>query len=106
VNKDALKEMAEEYLKANGWNEWAKYVLKTLEELKQQSSFQEGKIDVNRQEFISAVNSLELSITKEMAELTTGITVLKKQMAWRSVVWSSIIPAITAIVIAALKVLG
>jgi nitrate/nitrite-specific signal transduction histidine kinase len=55
----------------NGWNEWAKYVLKTLEELKQQHVDSEKKIDDNKDDYLKAVNRLYTSIKILESRMTT-----------------------------------
>ena len=104
--RNNIGNMTDTQLQKNGWNEWAKYVLMSLEELKKQNSDQEGKIEVNREAFIQAVNSLEILITREMGEVKTDVKILKKQMAWRSVAWSSIIPALAAVIFMLFKMIG
>jgi hypothetical protein len=89
----------------NGWNEWARFVLMSLEELKKQHAESEDKIDNNKDTFIQAINSLELTVTKEIGTLSSEIKVIKKQMAIRSMAWSSIVPAIGGIVALILKIL-
>jgi len=89
----------------NGWNEWAKFVLISLEELKKQTSDQEDKIDANKDAFIQAVNSLELTVTKEIGALTSEIKVIKKQMALRSVAWSTVVPVIAVVIAGIIKLL-
>ena len=106
ATRNNIGQMTDTYLQKNGWNEWAKYVLMSLEELKKQNADQEGKIEVNREAFIQAVNNLEITVTKEMGQLTTEVKILKKQMAWRSIAWSSVIPAVATIILAALKIFG
>jgi hypothetical protein len=106
IQTSNIGSMSEEYLQKNGWNEWAKYVLMSLEELKTQHAESEDKIDANKDVFVQAVNSLELTVTKEIGELTAEIKVIKKQMALRSIVWSSIIPIISATIYALIKFMG
>jgi rubrerythrin len=75
----------------NGWNEWAKYVLKTLEELKQQHVDSEKKIDDNKDEYLKAVN-----------KLYTSIKVLETRMTTRAAfsgALAAMIPVTTALVI-------
>ena len=88
---------------APSWNLWSKHVLISLEELKKQNAESEDKIDNNKDLFIKAINSLELTITKEMGELRSEYSVLKTRFAVRTVAWSSIIPGIAAAVLLILK---
>jgi hypothetical protein len=98
--------MTDTHLQKNGWNEWAKYVLMSLEELKKQYTQSEHDIEVNREACIQAINNLELTITKEMSELKSEIKVMKTKHAARAVAWSSIIPGIAAAILLILKLLG
>jgi hypothetical protein len=95
--------MAGDNTHKNGWSEEAKYVLRSLDELKKQYKDAEDKIELNREAFINAVNSLELTLSKEMLELKTEIKIMKTRYAARAVMWSSIIPALTAAVLLILK---
>ena len=90
----------------NGWSEEAKYVLRSLDELKKQYRDAEDKIELNREAFINAVNSLELTVSKEMLELKTEIKVMKTKYAARAVMWSSIIPGITMAIMLVLKLIS
>ena len=102
LNKD-IEKMTDSYIQKNGWNEWAKYVLKSLEDLKNQYAENEKKIDVNRESFVEAVNTLQISVIKEMGVLSAEVKSIKKDLALRSVALSSIIPLLAAIVYALIK---
>lgn len=89
---------------SNGdWSVWAKFVLKSLEELKQEYLSSEKKIEDNRDAFIEAVNKLELAMVKQVGEIKAEIKIINNKMAIRSIVWSSIIPAIAAIIMLIIK---
>jgi len=93
-------------IEKNGWNEWAKYVLMSLEELKKQYAESEDKIEGNKEDFVRAVNSLELTITKELGDLKNEYSVLKTRFAARTVALSSIVPSVVAAVLLILKYVG
>ena len=71
-------------LRKNGWNEWEKYVLKSLEELKHCSELQDERIEGNKAEYINAINRLELSFVEKMAELTSDINIIKTKITQRA----------------------
>ena len=93
-------------IERNGWNEWAKYVLMSLEELKNQLGESEDKIDKNKDSFIQAINNLELTVAKEMVTLRSDLTVMKTRFAARTMMWSSIVPGIVGGIMLLLKFLG
>jgi hypothetical protein len=90
----------------NGWQEWAKYVLMSLEDLKAQNTCSEKKIDENKDAFIRAINTLELNVTREINEVRSDIAILKTRFAVRTVAWSSIIPGIVGGLMLLIKYLG
>lgn len=96
-NNNDIDKMANPNVSLNGWTEWAKYVLTSIDELKQQHDDAEDKIDKNRESFIKAVTSLELSVTKNIAELTTEVKILKTRVTQRAMAMSAIIPFLTAL---------
>jgi len=75
-----IEEMAEGYLQKNGWNEWAKYVLLSLEELKKQYAEQEGKIDDNKDAQLLAIS-----------QLTTEVKVLQTRITQRASLYAALI---------------
>lgn len=82
--------MTEPDIKYNGWNEWAKYVLKSIERLEYNLTALEEKSDINKIEML-----------KEMAEIKKEIAMLKTKAA----VWGGMaasIPAIVSIIISIL----
>lgn len=79
--------MSNNYLEKNGWNEWAKYVLMSLEELKTHQTVSE-----------ESIKNLELSIVKKIGEVTTEIKIIKTKSTQRA--------ALTAAIIAFLPTLG
>ena len=101
-----IEEMASNYLEKNGWNEWAKYVLMSLEDLKKQTLEQDHKIEANKESSLQAINSLEVTVVKGMSDLSGEIKVIKKQITMRAVAWSSVIPGITAAVLLVLKLIN
>ena len=96
-NNDNIEKMANPNLSVNGWVEWRKYILKSLDELKVQHAESEDKIEGNRELFIKAVGSLELSVTKKIGELTTEVKILKTKVAQRAMIMSAVIPFLTAL---------
>ena len=92
-----INKMANPNLNVNGWVEWRKYVLKSLDDLKKQHIETEDKIEDNRDMFVNAVSRLELSVTKEIGELTTEVKILKSKVAQRAMAMSAIIPFLTAL---------
>ena len=96
-NKDNIEKMTNPELNTNSWVEWRKYVLASLNELKEQYTESEDKIEGNREMFIKAVGRLELSVTKTIAELTTEVKVLKTRVTQRAMAMSAIIPFLTAL---------
>ena len=101
-----IGDMANTYLEKNGWNEWAKYVLMSLEELKANSALMDDKIDTNKVAYIEAINRLEVSITTKMGEFSAEVKVLKKELAIRSVAVSSVIPIVAGIVYGLFRLIG
>ena len=91
-NKNDINKMATPNLNVNGWVEWRKYVLKSLDDLKKQHTETEDKIEDNRDMFVKAVTRLELSVTKEIGSLTTEVKILKSKVAQRAMAMSAIIP--------------
>ena len=67
-------------IEKNGWNEWAKYVLMSLEELKTQQATSE-----------QSINRLELSFIEKMAELVTEIKVIKTKSMQRAAMMSAMV---------------
>ena len=96
-NDDNIDKMANPELNVNGWVEWRKYVLASLDELKKQYVEAEDKIEGNREMFLRAVTSLELSVSKEIGELTTEVKILKTRVTQRALFMAAIIAAIPTI---------
>ena len=92
-----IENMATTYLEKNGWNEWAKYVLMSLEELKRQHAESEDKIEDNHADFVKAINQLEISFTKQMGELTAEIKVLKTKTTQKASLYAALIALATTI---------
>jgi hypothetical protein len=66
-----MKDMAD--IQKNGWNDWAKYVLMSLEDLKKQGTDQDNKID-----------SLQLEVIKEITQLRGEINVINTKITQRA----------------------
>jgi len=98
--------MTNTYPNKNGWNEWANYVLKALEELKTTSVLMDDKIDSNKETYIEVINKLELSITKQMATNHSEIAVLKKEVYLRAIAFSAAISIITGVIFTLIKTIG
>lgn len=84
--------MPDSTLETNGWNQWAKYVLKTLEELSQYNKDTAIKVDQNKDAYIEALNAFKLEVTAQFGDLKKEISVIKTKTAIRS----SLIGAIAA----------
>ena len=93
-SKDNIKKMANPDLNVNGWVEWRKYVLKSLDELKTQYTDSEDKIENNREMFLKAVGRLELSVTKEIGGLTAEVKVLKTKTTQKASIYAAFIALI------------
>ena len=93
-NNNDIKKMATPELNTNGWVEWRKYVLKSLDELKVQHTESEDKIEGNREMFLKAVSRLELTVTKEIGELTAEVKVLKTKTTQKAAVYAALIALI------------
>lgn len=96
-NNNNIDKMANPNVSLNGWTEWAKYVLTSIEELKQQHTEAEDKIDDNRDAFIKAVTSLELSVTREIGSLTAEVKVLKTKTTQRASLYAAAIALIPSL---------
>ncbi len=78
-------------LSKNGWNEWAKYVLKTLEDLKIQYIAFDKKADENKDKCL-----------EDIAKLSTSIKILETRMTTRAATsgaLAAMIPVTIALVI-------
>jgi hypothetical protein len=53
----------------NGWNEWAKYVLKSIERLEINQSLLEDKTVANKEELLREVNSVKDEFKKQFDSL-------------------------------------
>lgn len=88
--------MTSTYIEKNGWNEWAKYVLKSLEELKAQYTTMDNSIEANKETFIKAIAKLELSMTSHMADLSSEINVIKTKLSVRASMWGALAGILSA----------
>jgi len=79
--------MADIEVKYNGWNEWAKYVLKSIERLEHNITTLEDKADINK-----------LEVLKEIADIKREIAMLKTKSAMWGAIAASI-PVIIGIII-------
>jgi len=62
--------MPNTYPDTSTWNEWAKYVLKSLEDLKTQLGNSDKKIDDNKDATLSEINKLIIAIKILETKLT------------------------------------
>lgn len=94
--ENELNKMAE--IAKNGWNEWAKYVLLSLEELKKQHSESEIKDD-----------KLQLLVIKEISDLRGEIKVINNRITQRATAISLLaggLPALATLIFWVLKMKG
>lgn len=78
------------------WAKSAKYVLKSLDELKKHYEESENKIDANREAFMKAVNNLELTVVTKVGELRSDIKVIQTKMNQKAAMWGIIAGLIPA----------
>lgn len=83
------------------WLIWSKYVLLSLEELKTQYTVQEKRIETNKDEYIAALNKIEITVTEKFMELSNEINVIKTKIERRAI-WmgalSGFLPAVAALI--------
>ena len=82
---------------ASNWNQWAKYVLKTLEELSQYNKETAIKVDQNKDAYIEALNTFKLEVTAQFGDLKKEISVIKTKTAIRSSLIGAISAAVPAV---------
>jgi hypothetical protein len=86
----------------NGWNEWAKYVLKTLEELKQQHVDSENKLDKNKEDSDKKIIDVKDKTVEEIGKLVIAIKILETRMTTRAAfsgAFAAMVPVTIALVI-------
>jgi len=91
----------------DSWSIWAKYVLKSLEDLKLQHSLSENKIDSNKDDYIKVVNNLELVVTRELGDLRSELKLIQNRINQRAAVLGVIagsIPAIIGLIYTLIKI--
>lgn len=66
--------MSTDTLKPNGWNEWANYVLKSLEDLKKQLESTDCSVKENKEDFLKAIGDLKADIRVLQTKVTQRAT--------------------------------
>lgn len=95
-----------EYKKTNGWDEWQRYVLKSLDDIKDHNEAQDKKIECNREAFIDAVGELKISMLKEIGSVKSDIKIINTKLTARSAISGFVagfLPSLTALIYMILK---
>lgn len=98
--------MPDNTLETNGWSIWAKYVLKTLEELTAYNKKIDSRVEENKDIYIEALNSFKLEMTKQIGELKEEISVIKTKTALRSGLIGALAAALPSLVYVLYTIIG
>jgi len=78
----------------NGWNEWARYVLQTLEDLKKQNNSCDDKMDANKEQMSKDISDNRDQLSKDISKLYTAIKILETKMTIRAATSGALASAI------------
>jgi len=95
--EEAIKNMGDVSVEPNGWNIWAKYVLKSLEEQADFSKKLDKQIEDNKDDYVNAINELKVEFTEQFGHIKKEIGIIKTKTSMRSALIgavASVLPSI------------
>jgi len=95
---------------SNGeWNEWAKYVLLSIEDIITAHAALEKKVESNKDEYVQSINDLKIEMIKQFGDFKKDISIIKTKIERKSMLIGAVagtVPAIVALIFYMLRTIN
>ena len=105
LTKKIIKDMPNNNIETNGWSTWAKYVLKSLEELSDYNKKIDRKVEENKDEYITALNTFKIEVIEQIGSLKSEIGIIKTKTAMKSGLIGAMTAAMPSLVYVIFKII-